>query len=96
MKIDQAILKVIQSLKKNRTFDSHTVIEELFKNHSDELYNFIAKYGKGANRTLVVHGNIGKRIAQLEKGKLIKRLTPKAQSHNIHHNISANTSWKKL
>lgn len=90
-----SIREIIMGIPKGKTFDSHTIIDRLFKNYSDVLYKYIRKYATGNKPTLVVHGNIGKEIARFEKVRLIERRS-KAQSANIHDNLSENTSWVKL
>jgi UDP-N-acetylglucosamine enolpyruvyl transferase len=85
---------IVKNVPKGFIFDSHFVISELIKSHSDQYLTFSSKYAESSKVTLSTHGQIGKEINKLN-GDLIELIGP-SWSENIHRNSSECTCWKKL
>ena len=92
--IETAIQDIVKSIPQGHLFDSHFVIGELLRHHSDEYLSFACSFSQGAFTTECFHGHIGQKIAALE-GTLIARSEAKSWSHNIHGAASPCTSWKR-
>ena len=88
--MDKAISSIIDEIPVGSIFDSHFVINQLIRNHSDAYLDF-AKTFSGSNITLVMHGNIGQKIDKLS---CVEQLG-KSWSENIHTKPSPCTCWKK-
>ncbi len=103
MKMQNSISEILNKIPKERVFDSHYVISQLIKYHSDVYLTFASGIEARSRKTPLVHGHIGKEIAKFEKeiakfvvsGK-ISRITNKSRSENIHGNSSPCTAWEKL
>jgi len=89
------ILEVLNGIPKGKIFDSHYVISQLIKYHSDVYLTFASGINAGSGRTLAVHGQIGKEIAKFESDS-ISRIANMSWSENIHGNSSECTAWEKL
>jgi hypothetical protein len=61
-----AIESIISIIPKGKIFDSHYIISQLIKSHSDTYLAFASSINAGADKTLVVHGKIGQEIAKFE------------------------------
>jgi len=95
MKMQNAISEILNGIPRGKIFDSHYVISQLIKRHSDAYLTFASGINAGLDRTLAVHGQIGKEIAKFESG-LISRIDNMSWSENIHGNSSECTAWEKL
>ena len=95
IKMQNAISEILKEVPKRKIFDSHYVISQLIKYHSDAYLTFASGINASSGRTLVVHGQIGKEIAKFESG-LILRITNISWSENIHGNSSDCVAWEKL
>ncbi|MEQ1914534.1 MAG: hypothetical protein ABL855_05550 [Sideroxydans sp.] len=95
MKMQNAILEILNGIPKGKVFDSHYVISQLIKYHSDVYLTFAGGINASSERTLAVHGQIGKEIAKFEAGS-ISRIANMSWSENIRGNPSECTAWKKL
>lgn len=93
--MQQAITKVLDGIPKGYIFDSHYVISQLIKSHSDVYLNFASSISANSDKTLAVHGQIGKEIAKLEPSTISRRKNL-SWSENIHGNSSKCTAWEKL
>jgi len=94
-KVQNAINEIISIIPRGRVFDSHYVISQIIKNHSNTYLNFASEITAESDKTLVVHGRIGKEIAKFE-GDLVQRIEGMSWSENIHGNSSDCTAWRKL
>ncbi|MFA5367289.1 MAG: hypothetical protein WC333_05375 [Dehalococcoidia bacterium] len=93
--MQNAISAILRNIPAGRIFDSHYIISQLIKFYSDEYLNFAGGITIASDRTLTVHGQIGKEIARFEPD-LILRLPNMSWSENIHGNSSECTAWEKL
>lgn len=98
MKMQNAISEILNGIPKGKIFDSHHVISQLIKYHSDVYLTFASGINVSPNKTLktlAVHGQIGKEIAKFEPVS-ISQIANKSWSENIHGNSSECTAWEKL
>ena len=93
--MQNTISQILNGILKGKIFDSHYVISQLIKLHSDVYLTFASGISASSDKTLAVHGQIGKEIAKFEP-QLISRLDNMSWSENIHGNSSECTAWKKL
>ena len=93
--MQNAIKEILKGIPEGKIFDSHYIISQLIKHHSDVYLIFASDIDVESQKTAVVHGQIGKKIAQFESG-IIKRVEELSWSENIHGNSSECTAWKKL
>ena len=94
MSIQTAIEELINEVKKNHIFDSHYITNNLLKKYSDDYLNYASSIATKSNKTLTIHGNIGKEIAKFEPS-LLERIDLMSWSDNIHEEASSCTCWKK-
>ena len=90
-----AISDILNKIPKGEIFDSHYIIAQLIKLHSDDYLNFASGISGSSDKTLSVHGQIGKEIARFETQQLISRLDNMSWSENIHGNSSECTALGK-
>lgn len=95
MKMQNAVSEILNGIPKGKIFDSHFVISQLIKHHSDAYLTFASGINASSDRTLAVHGQIGKEIAKFEPDS-ISRIANMSWSINIHGNPSECTAWEKL
>ncbi|NQU05525.1 MAG: hypothetical protein HQ568_05480 [Calditrichaeota bacterium] len=93
--MEDTIRAILTEIKTNRVFDSHFIIENVIKDHSDSYLDYASQISAASQRTLVVHGNIGKIISSFE-GALVEKQPFESISYNIHGNVSGCACWKKL
>ena len=89
------IEKILKEIGNDHIFDSHYVISQLIKFHSDEYLVYASSFDAGNNFTLTLHGQIGQLIASFES-TIIDRIPEMSWSENIHGKGSECTAWKKL
>lgn len=92
--MENLIHSIVDSVPSGCIFDSHFVIHQLIKNHSDEYLRFAAQSADSNQLTLSVHGQIGQLINRLD-GSLLRKLSGSSYSENIHGNPSPCTCWQK-
>lgn len=88
-----AIEKIVNEVPGGNIFDTHFVISELIKNHSDDYLHFASRYSSSNKITLTTHGQIGKEINKLD-GEIVDYVG-QSWSENIHREASECTCWKK-
>ena len=93
--MQQTIKAIISKVPKGSVFDSHFVITQLIKHHSDDYLTFASGISSDTDKTLTVHGKIGQEVAKFEISCL-RRLTQLSWSENIHGNSSPCTCWEKI
>lgn len=93
IKIQNAISEILNVIPKGRIFDSHYVISQLIKYHSDVYLTFASDINASSASTFAVHGQIGKEIAKFEPDP-ISRIANMSWSENIHGNSSECMAWK--
>ena len=93
--MQNSISEILGNIPKGKIFDSHYIISQLIKFHSDEYLNYASAITTNSDKTLAVHGQIGQEIAKFEPNE-ISRLENMSWSENIHGNSSECTAWKKL
>ncbi len=93
--MQNSISEILNGIPKEKVFDSHYVISQLIKYHSDIYLIFASGINASSAITLAVHGQIAKEIAKFESGS-ISRKTNMSWSENIHGNSSECTAWEKL
>lgn len=89
-----AIRNILDTIPSGHSFDSHYVISQLIKHHSDTYLNFASSINSLNNKTLPIHGQIGKEIKKHKN--IVKQISDKAWSANIHGNGSSCACWQKL
>ncbi len=93
--MEQAIRDILDQIPSGHVFDSHFVIAQLIKHHSDEYLEFASSIATTTDRTLTVHGRIGLEIAKFQNDTIV-RLDHMSWSENIHGNPSDCTGWRKM
>ena len=93
--LEDAIKKIIESIQVDHYFDSHFIIQELIKNHSDEYLKFASKYKDSQDITTLTHSQIGFLVKSLCKNNIIEQ-AGKSWSTNIHGKNSSCTMWKRI
>ncbi len=95
--MENAIREIIDGIVRDCIFDSHYVISQLLKNHSDVFYEFIRRMGNAD--TPATHGHLAKIIGICGAMKLGDRYLElneiKSWSENIHGKSSPCTAWIK-
>ena len=94
MAIKKTIETILDGIPKSFMFDSHFIIDQLIKNHSDEYIKFVTQFANGANPTLTAHQMIGHEINSF-KNDLVTR-QEQSWSVNIHGNASECALWQKI
>lgn len=94
-KMQNSISLILDGIPSRKVFDSHFVISQLIKHYSDVYLTFAGRINASSDRTLAVHGQIGKEIAKFEPDS-IRRISNMSWSENIHGNSSECTAWEKL
>ena len=89
--MDNALNEIIGKIIVGYVFDSHFVINQLLKNHSDAYFEFAKNYNS-PNIARTMHAVIGRKIDALNCVEQIGKFL----SENIHANISECTCWKKI
>ena len=93
--MQNSISQILNGIPRGKIFDSHYVISQLIKLHSDVYLTYASGISGGPKKTLTVHGQIGKEIAKFEPST-VSRLDNLSWSENIHGNSSECTAWEKL
>lgn len=93
--MQNAIRTIVDEIPSRRIFDSHFVINRLIKHHSDAYLSYASTINATTDKTLIVHGNIGKEIAKLGDS-VLRQLPDLSWSENIHGNASECACWQKL
>ena len=93
--MEGVIQSIISTIPKGKIFDSHFIIDQLIRQHSDEYLRFASDFANSTELTLSVHGKIGQLINGFD-GSVLRRLDKESWSENIHGNASACTCWEKL
>ena len=93
--MQNVIRTIIEKIPSGRIFDSHYIINQIIKNYSDEYLAYAGNFNAATDRTLVVHGNIGKEISKFNT-IMIRQLSDPSWSENIHGNASECTCWLKI
>jgi hypothetical protein len=95
MSIREAITEIVNEIGKGCLFDSHFVVQQLIKKHTDTYLRFSSKFADGKEPTLTSHQMIGIEIKKLN-GTLVERQEFESWSENIHGNGGSCAAWKKL
>ncbi|MCP4345432.1 MAG: hypothetical protein GY795_07890 [Desulfobacterales bacterium] len=91
--MQNAISEILKGIPQGKVFDSHYVISQLVKLHSD-VYNTFVDGTEASNGTLAArHGQIA---IETDKFDTISKNSNKSWSENIHGNPSECTAWVKL
>ena len=93
--MEDLIRSIIDTIPRGKIFDSHFIINQLIKRHSDEYLRFASQFANSTELTLSVHGKIGQLINGFD-GSVLRRLDRESWSENIHGNSSPCTCWEKL
>jgi len=86
----EIIETIIEDIPPGMVFDTHTIIEYLLQNYSDEYLQ-----NCNGRTTLSYHGYIGQVIDGITKEGLVKRVGD-SWSLNIHKRFSECACWQKL
>jgi len=92
----ETIAKILDEIPQGNIFDSHYVIFQLIKFHSDVYLTFAGGINADVDRTIIAHGNIGREIATFVQEGIISQLDAHSWSENIHGRSNFCTAWKKL
>lgn len=95
MSINRAIENIVSEIENGCRFDSHFVIQQLIKKHSDEYIKFTSKYANGDEPTLTSHQMLGHEVKKFN-GQLVERQDFESWSENIHGNPSSCAAWKRI
>jgi len=90
----KAIRKIVGKIPSGMIFDSHFVIEQLIKKHSNAYLTFAASIGGAQKNTVSIHGQIGQEIERV-CDDLVEKLDD-AWSTNIHGTPSKCKAWRRL
>jgi len=91
----KSIEQILNTIPKGMIFDSHYIVSQLMKHHSDNYLSFASKFNSGNKITNTTHMQIGKEVAKFEDD-VITRKENMSWSENIHGNSSECTAWRKL
>ncbi len=92
--MEQALRAIIKKIPKGHVFDSHFVINQLIKFHSDTYFTFFRHYNPADGIAGIVHGHIAQTIRQLDD--LVVIVSDKAWSETIHGKGGRCACWKKI
>ena len=95
MEFNDAIENILRKIGSGYMFDTHFVIEQIIKHHSDEYINFVAQYANTDMSTFTAHGNIGKEINKFNSN-LVELQKQESWSENIHGNPSNCALWLRI
>lgn len=95
MELKDAVRIVLDDIDSGMMFDSHFIINQLIKDHSDEYLRFAAQYADTKAPTLRAHQEIGKTIKAFNNDLVQKQPQP-SLSENIHCTASECALWLKL
>ena len=90
--LEAPIRDIIQNIPPGHSFDSHEIIRQLLRGHSEEYFRFIASFDQEVLTTETVHGHVGQIIASMENVVVQKNM---AFSSNIHGKPSPCHSFVK-
>ncbi|MCK5719446.1 MAG: hypothetical protein KAH84_05775 [Thiomargarita sp.] len=93
--MEETLSEIIGTIPKNTIFDSHYIISQLIKFHTDAYLNFAGEIITNLDKTEAVHGKIEQEIAEFEELNTIVRLEYKSWSEDIHGNSIMCKSWQK-
>jgi hypothetical protein len=86
--MQNAVREVVSAIEPNFVFDSHFVISQVIKRHSDAYIHFAAP----GDTTAAMHG----RIAQLIRDTgLVARMDQESWSDTIHGDPGSNALWRR-
>jgi hypothetical protein len=88
--MDKALNEIIDEIPVECVFDSHFMINQLLKKHSDAYFEFAKNYNR-PNIARTMHAAIGRKIDAMDCVVQIGKL----MSENIHANVSECTCWRK-
>jgi len=94
--MEDAIIEIIDGVKRDHIFDAHYVIEKLIREHSDSYFEFIRS---NQGNMEFVHSRISRLIgtfAEDGNNQLIRSLNQRSYSHNIRQNASSCKAWIKI
>jgi hypothetical protein len=92
----EAIQNIIIPIQSGFAFDSHFVIRQLLKYHSDHYIRFVSDYSNGAAPTFSSHQQLGILIKSFENTLIHEIWDYKSWSENIHGNASECTLWQRI
>lgn len=84
MSLRNAILTIIDSIPSGEYFDSHYVIQNLIKNHSEEYLTFCKHFWNTKIMTNIAHAQLGTQIMSVCKGLNMKKIDSKVISSYVH------------
>ena len=64
-RMETAIRSIVKKVPEGKIFDSHFVIDQLIKNHSDVYLIFASSIDASRNKTSLVNGRIAQEIKKL-------------------------------
>ena len=93
--IRSAIEAELAKIDRGVRFDSHYIIKQLVKNHTDEYLSYAASIGADGELKKVetIHGLLAQEIKKCTE--LVRDTGMDISSENIHGSLSANRLWKK-
>ena len=90
----EAVRRIIEPIRSDFVFDSHYVIDQLIKKHSDEYIVFVSQYSNSQQPTFTAHQQIGQVINSC--ADLIRRLDYQSWSETIHCNGGECALWQRI
>jgi hypothetical protein len=104
--MQKAIAKIIRNIPRQRIFDSHFVIDQLIKHHSDVYLRFAFKFAgsvmSSVNLTAQVHGLIAQEVDKRAQQLSIERILSsdnrpeRSWSETIHGEPGECACWRKI
>ncbi len=91
--MQNAVKQIIKAIKRDRAFDSHFVISQIIKDHSDAYIHFAGKFAGQNEPTKTMHREIAKMIPASFPSGSVKQLPQKSWSNNIHGKANECTLW---
>ena len=92
----EAIREIIGKVPNGKIFDSHYVIDQLIKKHSDEYLVFAGSFDCLQNRTNTVHWQIALQTEKQSDLVVKEGETGDFWSENIHGTPSECTGWRRV
>ncbi len=94
MSIENAIRSIIKDVDKNHVFDTHFVIRQLIKLHSDEYLKFACHIKAETNISALVNGHIGQLIRDMKD--LVEKMDWDFYSESFNGKTHSNAGWRKI
>jgi len=101
MSSQDSIKQIIKAIERGCCFDSHFVIEELLKHHTDQYINHVSRFAGNGEPTKMSHAGIGREIRDCigdlgERAKDPEGNDAFSWSTNIHGTGGRCALWRRI